>query len=146
MSRWSTSEVVHHRRRRVGDQLRLEIADLIQRELKDPRLGFATVMEVRMTSDLKTARVYVSVMGGDEEEEQTLEVLRRAAGYLRGRIADRLSLRYVPLLIFEADLTVKQSRRIDELLREGEVHRRDAAAAADDGEGREPGGNDDRVN
>ncbi len=63
------------RRQRVGDQLRMELADLLANEVKDPRLGFATVTEVRMSKDLRHARIYVSVLGDDDDEQQTLETL-----------------------------------------------------------------------
>lgn len=108
--------MVHYRRQRLGDQLRAELAQIILRELKDPRLGFVTVTEVRMSGDLKHARVYVSVYGTEGEESKSLEALDNAAGFLKRVIGERLRLRYVPELRFVLDDTLKRSARIDALL------------------------------
>ena len=107
---------MHHRQRRVGDQLRLELADLLMKEVRDPRLGFVTVTEVRMSRDLSFARVFVSVMGDDESEAASLEVLQKVNGYLRSRIGKKLHMRYVPQLAFQPDRTLKQSERLETLL------------------------------
>ena len=113
--------MVHHRQRRVGDQIRSELALLVLQDVKDPRVGFVTITEVRMSSDLKSARVYVSVLGDDSEEEASLQALHNAAGFLRGAIGRRLSLRYVPQLCFAADRTLKTGYRIERLLRGQDV-------------------------
>lgn len=104
------------RAQRIGDQLRVELADLIQHEMRDPRIGFVTVTEVRMSPDLKYARVYVSILGDDEEKDETLAALVRAAGFLRTHIGRRLKLRLVPELRFVLDETLDNTERIDELL------------------------------
>lgn len=106
------------RRRRVGDQMRVELADLLMNEAKDPRLGFVTVTEVRMSKDLGHARVYVSVLGDDEEEQRSLAALERMSGFLRRQIGRRVRLRRVPELDFVADRTLKTSARIEKLLDE----------------------------
>lgn len=85
-------------------------------ELKDPRIGFATITEVRMTDDLKIARVYVSVYGDDKVRESTLLGLRAAAGFMRREIASRLDLRSAPTLSFHMDGTLEKASRIDALL------------------------------
>ncbi len=85
-------------------------------ELKDPRIGFATITEVRMTDDLKIARVYVSVYGDEKVREDTLLGLRAAAGFLRREIAHRLDLRSAPTLSFAMDATLEKATRIDALL------------------------------
>ena len=108
--------MVEHRRRRIGDQLRAELADLVLHEVKDPRLGFVTVTEVRVTADLRSARVFFSVLGGEDAENESLDALRRATGFLRSRIGQRMRLRYVPRLVFEVDHTLAVAARIDELL------------------------------
>jgi len=115
--------VVHFRRLRLGDQLQVELADLIQRELKDPRVGFVTVTEVRMSPDLKHARVYVSVYEGEEEKKQeSITALQRAEGFLRHSLGRRLRLRYVPALRFVVDDTLDHSARIDELLEDSNAN------------------------
>lgn len=107
-----------YRRQRVGDQIKVELADLVRNEMRDPRVGFVTFTEVRMSPDLKYARVYVSILGEAEEREETLAALVRAGGFLRGLIGRRLKLRFVPELRFVLDETLERSERIEELLGE----------------------------
>ena len=104
------------RPRRVGDQLRALLAELVQHELKDPGVGFVTVTEVRMSSDLQYATVFVSVMGDEQAETQSLASLRRAAPFLRSEVGKRLRLRHTPDLRIQLDRTLAQSDRIEELL------------------------------
>ncbi len=110
--------MVQFRRERLGDQLRVEIADLIQKEVRDPRVGFVTVTEVRMSPDLKHARVYVSILGDEEQTAESLDVLERSRGFLKSQIGHRLKLRYVPQLRFVLDETLDESARIESLLKE----------------------------
>ncbi len=108
--------MVRFRRQRLGDQLQVELALLIQREVRDPRVGFVTVTEVRMSPDLKYARVYVSIMGEHEHKEESLAALDRARGFLKAQIGKRLRLRYVPELRFTVDETLDHAERIESLL------------------------------
>lgn len=107
----------HRTRRtiRVDELLKQELAGLI-RDMKDPRVGFTTVMDVRTSPDLRHARVYVSVLGDEEDKQETLAVLRGARGYLRGRLGRDVTLKYLPELHFELDRTLEQAARIDALL------------------------------
>lgn len=105
-----------YRQQRLADQLRAELSRIVLREMRDPRVGFATLTEVRLSSDLRHARVYVSVMGDDEEKEATLEALESAEGFLRGRIGQRMRLRHIPELAFVLDETLDRSERIERLL------------------------------
>lgn len=102
---------------RVADQIQIELADIIQRRLKDPRRGFITLTGVDLTSDLKLAKVYVSALEADDLE-QGLATLKRAKGFLRHQLGQRIRLRHVPDLHFFADQSVEQGQRIEELLRE----------------------------
>ena len=102
----------------MADQIRRELADLIQFHVKDPELGLVTVTEVRMSGDLRYARVWVSVFGDEERERNSLERLRHAAGFLRREVAHRIRLREAPELRFLADRTLKESERLERLLRE----------------------------
>ena len=110
--------MVQFRRERLGDQLRVEIADLIQKEVRDPRVGFVTVTEVRMSPDLKHARVYVSILGDEAQSAESLDALERSRGFLKSQIGHRLKLRYVPQLRFVLDETLDESARIESLLKE----------------------------
>jgi ribosome-binding factor A len=113
--------------------LQVELADLIQRELKDPRVGFVTVTEVRMSPDLKHARVYVSVFEGEEEKKQeSVDALQRAEGFLRHSLGRRLRLRYVPALRFVVDDTLDHSARIEELLEDSDGNVEDSDAHPED--------------
>ena len=90
---------------------------MIASEVRDPRVGFSTVTGVKLTPDLRQARVYVGVIGTPEVEEQSLQGLRAAARFLRRGLARALSLRYTPDLSFELDRTYQQAQRVEELLR-----------------------------
>ncbi len=110
--------IAGHRHERIAGEIRQEIGAMLAGELKDPRLGgFATVTEVRMTPDLKQAKVYVSVMGTDAEQRSTIKGLAAAAGFIRHELSERLQLRRAPELLFVLDRSEEYGRRIDELLR-----------------------------
>ena len=104
---------------RLGHEIRVVLAELIAREVKDPRIGFATVTRVAMTADLYHARAFVSVLGSPEEQQSSIEGLSSATGFLRHEIGHRLSLRRVPELDFILDLGAEA----------GEKHRKTVAAA-----------------
>ena len=86
--------------------------------LKDPRIGFATVTAVRMTADLRTARVFVSVLGDAEHQEQTMAGLRSATPVLRAELGNRVKLKYLPELIFVQDRGAETAQRLEAVLRE----------------------------
>ncbi|MDI5933297.1 30S ribosome-binding factor RbfA [Halomonas sp. M4R5S39] len=105
---------------RVADQLQKELAVLIQREVKDPRLGMVTVSGVEVSRDLGYADVHVTLLGEDTPEriKENLKVLRQAAGFLRGQIARRIKLRHVPELRFHYDESVVRGQRLSSLIEE----------------------------
>ena len=103
---------------RVGERIREVLSGMMISDLRDPRLGFVTVTEVRMTTDLREARVYVSVMGDDEKQSKSLEALEAAGGYLRRELSHRLQLRRVPALRFELDHSSAYAEHIEDLLRQ----------------------------
>jgi ribosome-binding factor A len=106
------------RQQQVADQIQREISVLIQREVKDPRLGFVTVTSVEVTQDLRYARVFYSVMGTPEEQEASHTALDRATGFLRHELAGKLEMRFVPELQFRHDPSIAQGDRIARLLAE----------------------------
>ncbi len=106
------------RAERLGHQIRVELAELIARGVKDPRIGFATVTRVEMTADLHHARVYVSVLGNPEEQKNNIEGLSSAAGFLRREIGHRLALRRAPELEFILDLGAEEGEKIEKILQE----------------------------
>ena len=110
------------RQEKINEFLRAEISEIIRREIKDPRLGFVTIMEVEVTKDLRHASVYVSVMGDDEQKNASLAVLRRAAGYIRGEIGRHAHLKVIPELLFKLDTATERGARIFELLQQVKPH------------------------
>jgi len=104
------------RSQRVADLVRAELSLLVLTEAHDPNLHRVTITDVEMPSDLKSARVFFSCLGGEEEREKAAEALRRAAGYLRREIGQRCRLRYAPALHFVSDRTLERGARIEELL------------------------------
>ena len=114
-----------NRSERVAGQIRRELATLIQRELKDPAVGFISVSDVEVTRDLAHAKVFITVFES-EKAESTLAALRQAAGYLRHRLAQEMRIRTVPELHFHHDASVEAGQRMDSLI--------DAALASDRGE------------
>jgi ribosome-binding factor A len=106
------------RMRRVDQAMRAVLSDAIATDLKDPRVGFVTVTGVKTSSDLRHARVYVSVLGNDPVRSATIDGLRSAHGFLQRRLADELSLKHTPSLTFEYDDTVDRGMRISRLLAE----------------------------
>ena len=114
---------------RVGDQIRLEIADILSRRMKDPRVGFVTLTTVDVTADLKQAWVYVTVLQEGAQANEAIATLGRATGFIRGELGRRLKLRYVPELKFVRDTSVDQVRKVMTLLDEvtGQGTRSDAS-------------------
>ncbi len=112
------------RMRRVDEAIRQVIGDAVAGDLKDPRVGFVTVTDVRTSADLRHSRVYVSVLGNqggpsnEEEREASLEGLRSAHGFLQGRLAAELRLKRTPTLEFSYDETTDRAMRVDELIEE----------------------------
>lgn len=104
------------RMQRLDELLRQEVARLIAEEVKDPRVGFVTVMDARVSPDLRHARVYVSVLGDEQEKRHAVEALQRAGGFLRGRLGRVLEMKYLPELRFELDRSLEKASRIEEIL------------------------------
>ncbi len=108
---------------RLDSQIQQELMQLLQREMKDPRLGFATITRVETARDLGHARVFVSVYGSEEERERSMTALRDAAPWLRRQLAARLTLRTVPELSLRRDDSIEAGDRVLKLLREIEDER-----------------------
>ena len=100
---------------RVRVQLLRELSDILQR-LRDPRLGFVTVMDVRVSKDLSYATMYVSVLGGEEAQQQAMDALVSALGYIRRELAQRLTIRHVPEIAVEYDDTSERAARVSSLI------------------------------
>jgi ribosome-binding factor A len=126
----------NRRSQRVADVVRAELSRLILLEAHDKDLHLVTVTDVEMPPDLRSARVYFSCLGGDEEREKAADALRRAAGYLRREVGQRCQLRYAPELHFIYDRSLERGARIEELLHQvlPAVEEPDSADGADEEE------------
>ena len=112
------------RTERLAHQIRVELAEMMTRELKDPRIGLATVTRVDLSPDLLHARAWVSVLGSPEEQQGTIDGLTSAAGFLRHEIGHRLALRRAPELSFILDHGAEESQKIEEVLHK--IHKKSA--------------------
>lgn len=102
----------------LGEVLRAEISNVITRELRDPDVGWATVMEVEVATDMKFARVHVSVLGDEETQERTITALDKSRAKIRHLVAQRVRLRYMPDLEFRLDRTAERAARIEGILKD----------------------------
>jgi ribosome-binding factor A len=109
---------VSQRTDRLDSQIRQELMDLLQREMKDPRVGFVTITRVETARDLGSARVWVSILGTEQERERSMRALGVATPWLRRRLAERLTLRSVPQLSLRRDDSIEAGDRVLRLLRE----------------------------
>ncbi|CAM5788416.1 MULTISPECIES: 30S ribosome-binding factor RbfA [Brevibacillus] len=103
---------------RVGEEIKKELSIVLQRGLKDPRIGFVTVTDVEVTSDLQLAKVYVSIFGSEEQRRDSLAGLQKAKGYLRTEIGRRVKLRHIPDFVFKLDESIDYGSKIETILRE----------------------------
>jgi ribosome-binding factor A len=115
---------VRHHRERLSGAIREEIETILEGELRDPRIGLASVNAVLMADDSRSARVLVHVDGDDDEAERTLEGLNAAKNYVRHEIAERLRLRRPPELFFQVDRSDEMEGRVNELLARAEKRRK----------------------
>ncbi|MEH6577399.1 MAG: 30S ribosome-binding factor RbfA [Amphritea sp.] len=134
------------RTQRIADQVQRDLAKLIHREIKDPRLGMVTISYVKIAKDLGYADIYVTVMSfGDQGEEQqaaaiqqSLKVLNNASGFLRGQLSRQIKLRVMPQLRFHFDESVDRGRRLNDLIfqavKEDKSHPQDDPEQQESGE------------
>ena len=109
----------YSRTQRIGDQMQRELAVLIQREIKDPRLGLVTITAVDVSRDLSHSKVFITVMGKDDDAEQiklNLEILSEAAGYLRMLLGKSMKVRTVPQLLFHYDASIRRGAELSALI------------------------------
>jgi ribosome-binding factor A len=114
---------VSQRTDRLDSQIRAELMELIQREMKDPRIGFATITRVETARDLGSAKVWVSVLGTADEQQEAIKALTAAAPWLRRQLGGRLTVRHVPQLVIRHDDSIESGDRVLRLLREIEEDR-----------------------
>jgi len=120
------SKAAYKRATRVADQIRVEVADILMRKTKDPRVRFVTVTDVEVGDDLRIARVFVTTLDSAREGE-VMEGLAKAAGFVRTELGRRLRLRYTPEVMFVKDTSGPRGDRVLALLEEAEKKARPAA-------------------
>lgn len=107
------------RNARIAEEIRKEISDIISNKLKDPRVsGMISITKTSLTKDMRYAKVYISVLGNDEDKNQVLAGLRNASGFIRKEIGQRIKIRYTPEIIFEIDNSIEYGMRISNILKE----------------------------
>src|SRR5512146_3441346 len=104
------------RARRLAERISKIVAEMLERRVKDPRLGFVTVTETKLTADLREATVFYTVYGSPEEREETAAALRSATGIIRTEVGRQLGLRHTPSVTFVADVLPENAKRIEELV------------------------------
>jgi ribosome-binding factor A len=123
------------RQAKVAEMIKRELAEIFQREMRDPRLALASVTDVEVARDFTAAKVFVSVIGDEKEKAEALRALQGASGFLRGQLGRAIDLRTVPALSFRYDTGIERGVRMFELLRQEEEELAAAAAAADGADG-----------
>lgn len=102
--------------RKVQEFIKQEVGKMLLHDIKDPRLGFTTVTDVKVTGDLREATVYVSLFGNEKEKRDSLNVLNKAKGYIRKEVGQRLNIYYAPEISFEEDCSLEYGMKIEKLL------------------------------
>lgn len=110
------SKTTYKRADRVADQIRMEVADILMRKIKDPRVRSVTVTDVVLTSDLRSARIFVTTMEDQQGEREVFDGLAKASGFIRGELGRRLTLRYTPDLVFTKDVSGPRGDRVLKIL------------------------------
>jgi ribosome-binding factor A len=105
-----------HRPERLAELIKKEVSDLLQKDIKDPRIGFVTVTDVEVSGDLRHAKIFVSILNGDKEE--TMAGLEATTGFVRKELGKRIRLRHVPEVIFRYDTAIETGTRVFKILEE----------------------------
>ena len=136
------AKTAYKRATRVADQIRMEVADIIMRKTKDPRVASVTVTDVEITNDLRIARVFVTTLLDAEQERAAFIGLDKASGFIRSELGRRLNLRYTPEIVFQKDVSGPRGDRLLTILdhldeeRQKESKPDESATPAKPGEGR----------
>jgi len=101
---------------RLADQIKVIVAEMLERRIKDPRLGFVTVTDVRLTGDTHDATVFYTVLGSEDEQVRTAAALRSATGLIRSQVGQQLGLKFTPTIEFVPDAVPENARQIEDLL------------------------------
>jgi ribosome-binding factor A len=116
---------------RVQEAIREEVAKIVQQELKDPRLGFITITKVELTRDLRFARIYFSVLGDPKDKQRALHGLNNSKGYIKGHLADRVKLKFMPDIAFKIDNSFEYTKHIYDLLEKLKKERKEDGSGSE---------------
>lgn len=112
------------RMRRISEEIRKTVSEIIQNDLKDPRLpDFVSVLSASTTKDLNIVKIYISVLGGEKEQQDTMAALNSAKGYIRREIGNRLKLRATPMPVFELDNSIENGINMSKLINQLHVEK-----------------------
>ena len=117
---------------RVQEAIRQEVSKIIQHELKDPRIGFLTITAVEVTPDLRYARIFFTALGEMKDKMLALKGLKSAKGYIKGRLADEIKLRFMPEIEFKIDESWERGKHLDDIFTKLEKEKRDAGDSGGD--------------
>lgn len=109
---------MNNRSRRLAELLKEEISDIILREVKDPRIGFVSLTDVEVSGDLRHAKVFVSVIGSEQERKDTMDGLKQATGFIRKLVGERITVYHTPEILFRYDNSIEHGIHINELIKE----------------------------
>jgi ribosome-binding factor A len=109
-------KMVSVRTTRVAEQMKKEIAAIIEHQVKDPRIGFITITNVELSNDLRHAKIFFSSLGNEEQQKKSLEGLENAKGFIRKEVAQRIQLRYAPEILFRIDNSIEHGVKISQIL------------------------------
>lgn len=118
------------RARRLADRIQVIVAEMLERRIKDPRLGFVTVTDVRVTGDLREATVFYTVMGDQAEQEATAQALASATGLIRSEVGKQTGIKFTPTIAFVADAVPENAAHIEDLLRQARERDQEVAGMA----------------
>lgn len=108
----------YKRKDRVGDQIRKEVSQIIQGELKDPGIGFVTITDVELSDDLRNAKIFFSVLGDEQKKLDSSQALERAVSFIQHEIGRKMKLKYIPKIRFVYDHSLEEGARIEKALKE----------------------------
>ena len=120
------------RARRLADRIQVIVAEMLERRIKDPRLGFVTVTDVRVTGDLREATVFYTVMGDQAEQEATAQALASATGLIRSEVGKQTGIKFTPTIAFVADAVPENAAHIEDMLRQARERDQEVAGIAAD--------------
>lgn len=110
--------MVRYRFGRLAEEFKKEISNIIQNEIKDPRVGFVSIINVQVSGDMRHAKVFVSILGNDHDINDTMAALKSATGFIRREVARRIQLRYTPEIVFVYDDSIVHGAKISKMLHE----------------------------